>query len=315
MRVFLLAETDNAQQSFLLAKAMRDHMGWDAKSMVMKETYLKYPTDWTMENNVDEAAEFAKTADLFIFQDQLMTSKKLQLEKYATHRNTIVSGTGSRMRANIDAMRQDQQEGWAIVPMLCDTTISMKLCAPPFENWIVPVERIEELTDGMYKNEKVSVCHAPTKMGYKGTEEFEKILQPWIDSGDIEYERITGVSWEDAIKHKAKHHIILDSLGDTHYNAGNSLEGLVLCQRVISNIDPWCYCLHTNLPMATTWKKDIKQVIDDEIRKTMTDWGETKVTKQWIEERAIGLWWVERHFSAKNQVGKWEQYIKWVMER
>lgn len=315
MRVFLIAETDNAQQNFLLAKAMRDHMGWEAKSMALKETYLKYQTDWTMENNVDEAAEFAKTADLFIFQDQLMTSDKLKLEKYATHHNTIISGTGSRMRANADALRQDQQEGWAIVPMLCDTTLSMKLCAPPFENWIVPMERINELTKGIYKNKKVSICHAPTKMGYKGTEEFEKVLQPWIDSGDIEYERITGASWEEAIKRKAKHHIILDSLGDTHYNAGNSLEGLALSQAVISNIDPWCYCLHPYLPMTTVWKKDIKQVIDDEIRKMINDWGETKVTKQWIEERAIGLWWVEQHFSAKNQVKKWEQYIKWVMER
>ena len=305
MKVFLVAISDNAQQHFILAKAMRDHLGWDAKSMVMRKSYLGYPTDWTLEEDHDEAAEFVKDADLLIFQDRLMNVPGLGLQEKADYKNTIINGTGSMMRANIQALREDQQRGWAIVPMLCDTTLSTHLCAPPFENWIVPIEKIEELARGIEKNNRISICHAPTKMGYKGTSRFEEILQPYIDSGEIEYDRITKVSWEEAIKRKARCHIILDSLGDTHYNAGNSLEGLVLGQTVISNIDEWCYCLHPDLPMVTTFGKDVKEVIENTIH----------YRQNGISLDELGKKWVKYHFSAENQIKHWANYIKWVQTR
>jgi hypothetical protein len=307
MRILLIAETDNAQQHYLLAKAMRDHLDWDAKSMVVHNTFLGYPTDWTTEENIEEAAEFAKNTNLFIFQDYRISFDELPLHKYCGPKNTIINGTGSRMRARIDSTRADQYNGWAVVPMLCDTTLSTKLCAPPFENWIVPIERIRELSEGIEKTDKVSICHAPTKLGYKGTDILEAVLKNYTDSGEIEYKRITGMKWEDAIKEKAKYRIIFDSMGDTHYNAGNSLEGLVQEQTVISNIDPWCYCLHPDLPMETVWNKELKSVIKNAIEKEKM--GGTFVEKERAKE------WVTEHFSAEKQITKWKYFIKWVMER
>jgi hypothetical protein len=307
MRVFLFAYADNAQQHFLLAQAMRDHLGWDAKSMVVKKGgYLGYKTDWNMDDNSEEAKEFIKDADLLIFQDRLMDAG-LGLKEKAYYKNTIINGTGSMMRANTEVLREDQQHGWAIVPMLCDASLSTKICAPPFENWIVPIERIEELAKGIEKNNRISICHAPTKLNRKGTTQFEETLKPYIESGEIEYDRITGISWEEAIKRKAKCHIVLDSLGDTYYNAGNSLEGLALGQTVISNIDEWCYCLHPDLPMTTTMGKDLKEVIHNAIKREQC--GGIDEEKGWEWE------WVVKHFSAENQIKHWEHYINWVTTR
>jgi hypothetical protein len=307
MRVFLIATHDNAQQHWLLAKAMRDYLGWEAMSMVKKSSYLGYETDWTVENNTEEAKEYIKTADLLIFQDMLLDIEGLGLQQKANKKNTIINGTGSMMRIHLPVILADQRDGWAVVPCLADETLSTVLCAPPFENWIVPIEKIREITRGMKKNNGISICHAPTKTDVKGTMIIEEILQHYIESGEIEYERISGISWEEAIKRKAKHNIILDSFGNltSSYGAGNALEGLVLGQTVVSKISPWCYALHPDLPMTTTFGKDQKEVIDNTIHRrrngiTTCDWGRM---------------WVERHFSAENQITHWEHYINWVMTR
>ena len=312
MNVFLFAETDNAQQNYLLAKAMRDHLGWNAKSMVLRETYLGYPTDWTFDKDLGAAQEFMDDADLFILQDGMVFTDELPLHKYCGIHNTIINGTGSRLRNNIAWARAMQAEGWAIVPMLCDSTLSSLISAPPFENWIVPIERIKELTAGIEKNEKFSVCHAPTKLGHKGTERFEAALQPLIDAGEVEYERITGVPWEEAIKRKAKHHLILDSLGDTHYNAGNSLEGLAIGQMVMTRMDGWCRVLHDDNPIGRLTGKETTDEMRTMIQHRIEGYkmyGSIEVLQQTRKR------WVTKHFGSDNQIRKWRKYIEWVMER
>jgi hypothetical protein len=294
---------------------MRDYLGWEAMSMVDHKTYLDYPTDWTLENDLVKANEFIQTADLIILQDVFLDVEGLDIKKYADHRNTIINGTGSAMRRMIPHLQCAQQEGWAIVPCLADETLSMKLCSPPFENWIVPVERILELSEGIKKpDDIVSVCHAPTALGIKGTKRIEKILEPLIESGQIKYERITKMSWEEAIKAKAKHHIILDSFGDLTctYGAGNALEGLVLGQTVISKISPWAYCLHPDLPMTTTWYEDEEMMIKMVIRAISDNLKDETVHKKRDD---IKLDWVTKHFSAEKQIVKWEHYINWVQTR
>ena len=319
-RVFLFASTDNAQQHYLLAKAMRDYLGWDAMSMVDHKTYLDYPTDWKLEDNLVEANEFIQTSDLIILQDIFLDVEGLDIKKYANLRNTIINGTGSAMRNNtmMPHLQYAQQvEGWAIVPCLADETLSMKLCAPPFENWIVPVEKILELSQGIEKpDDIVSVCHAPTALGIKGTKRIEEILRPLIESGQIKYERITKLSWEEAIKAKAKHHIILDSFGDLTctYGAGNALEGLVLGQTVISKISPWAYCLHPDLPMVTTWGRDETEVIENQIKQYYTEIKQQEDMNDMFYQEYTRKW-VEEHFSAHNKVEKWKHYINWVETR
>lgn len=309
MKVLLIAIQDNGQQNFLLAQAMRDHMGWNAKSVVVKESYLGFPTDWTVDGNENEIKEFLEDVDLLIFQDHLINLEGTKIKDIAGHHNTIITGTGSPMRKMVDISREDQLHGWAIIPPISDETIATKMCCAPFENVIVPIERINEITAGIEKNNRISVCHAPTKTGAKGTSLVEATLKPYIESGEIEYVRIKGMSWEEALKAKARCHIVIDSLGalTSSYGAGNALEGLVLGQTVISKISPWCYALHPDLPMITTFGKDVKETVDQEIHIQQNGWNETA--------KDFGKRWVKYHFSAENQIKHWMRYIEWVMTR
>jgi len=302
MKVFLFAIHDNGQQHFTLADAMRTELGWDAKSMVMKESYLGFKTDWTYEKNLKEAQEFIEDTDLFIFQDMLMCVDGLELQKYAGHKNTIINGTGSMMRANIPILREMQKEGWKMVTSLCDSTIASHIASPPFQNWIVPIERINELTKGIERNEEFSICHAPTNTRGKGTEKIEKILK---SINDIKYERVTGMSWEEAIKKKAKYHMIIDSMGDNCYNAGNSLEGLVLGQHVLTAMDGWCLATHDWIPIT-----NIRENTETVIRKTIEE--AKGGDRNWMlrEEKE----WVEDHFGKKKQMKRWKNFIDWVMQ-
>jgi hypothetical protein len=195
---------------YLLAEAMRDYLGWDARSIVNQESYLKYPVDWTTKKNLDEAADFAKDADLFIFSDLLRGIDGMDLEKLCGPKNTIISGQGTPMRKCIPELYQMQTEGWAILAPACDPTIARFLGAAPFENWIVPTARISTITQDIELNDEITVCHAPTRLGRKGTLEIAEIMQN--NFPNIRYELIINTSWEDAIKAKAKcHNVELDA--------------------------------------------------------------------------------------------------------
>jgi hypothetical protein len=315
---------DSGRQNHLLAKAMREHLGWDAKNIIVKESYLKFDTDWTVEKNAAEANEFAKTADLFIFQDLLMKIPELDLVELCGHRNTIVCGMGTPMRNRIQATLMDQMDGWAVVPPISDETIASKLFPAPFENVIVPIEEINAITKGIKRNEVVTVCHAPTKSVLKGTDLVESILRPLDEEGVIKYLPIKGMAWNEALRAKATAHITIDSLGKEFegepkfpaaYGAGNALEGLVLGHIVIGRVSPWCYALHPDLPIVSTWGREEKT---GEIIRENIEFGAKSLMKNEelytaFKERQIG--WVKTHFSAENQVQKWKHYIDWVMHR
>ena len=324
MQVLLISYMDNGQQHRLLAEAMREYIGWDAKSIVNKESYLGFKTDWTVKDDLEEAAEFAKTADMMIFQDMLLDIPNMGLVELAGHRNTIINGTGTLMRNSINVLLNMQMDGWAVVPPISDETIASKLFPAPFENVIVPIEEITKATDHISRNEVVTVCHAPTKSVLKGTDLVESILRPLDEEGVIKYLPIKGMAWNEALRAKATAHITIDSLGKEFegepkfpaaYGAGNALEGLVLGHIVIGRVSPWCYALHPDLPIVSTWGREEKT---KEIIKENIEFGAKPLTKNEelytaLKERQIG--WVKTHFSAENQIQKWKHYINWVMNR
>lgn len=102
------------------------------------------------------------------------------------------------------------------------------------------------------------------------------------------------MSWENALKEKAKNHIILTLFGNltATYGAGNALEGLALGQTVISKISPWAYALHPDLPMITTFGKDVKTVIEKEV-----GWRTRMEYKTNTNEANYRKLWVKQHFS------------------
>jgi len=294
MRIFLISQYDCAGQNYLLAQAMRNHLGWDAKAMTLSQTYLNYPTDWTMDNR-DEAQEFAEGADVLIFQEVLFKVPGMKLEKLALPDNTIIYGLGSMMRSHLLDTVNYMRNGYHILPPLSDPTITQYIGGAPFEAIIVD-PRIEDLVKGIKRNKTITISHAPTKE-MKGEETFEKIVKEL----GVEWMVVKGKSWEEAIKERAKAHIMLDSLGDVSYGLA-CLEGLVLGQAVVSNISPWCYALHPDLPMITLWKEDIQKAIKAAIT--------YKMRLQLLKD---GKSWVKNYFSPDVQASNWENYIEFAI--
>ena len=312
MKVLSMAINDNGQQSYLLAKAMRDYLKWDARSITFSTSYLDFPADWTARD-ADKAMAFAEDADLLIFQDAPIWDENFDMRKLAGPNNTIVNGTGSTMRRKMGELLVMQYKGYVVVPPMCDETLSSHMMGVPFENWIVPTGTISKITEGITPpDDIVCVCHAPTKKAIKGTEMIESILEPMIKEGTVKYTRIEGMSWENALKEKAKNHIILDSFGNltATYGAGNALEGLAIGQEVISKISKWAYALHPDLPIVTTFGKDVKEVIEKEV--SWQKYNGCKPMEAIVEHKKE---WVQKHFSPENQIVKWKNFIDWMMTR
>lgn len=309
MKVLYLSMTDSAGQGNLLVKAMRDCLGWNAKNVILQQTYLNYDADWTFSGNQKEVAEFAEDADLFIFQDILFgIPGGPKFNRLCNPDNTIIHGLGSNMRANIPAIMDYMRTGFHVLPPLSDPTIARYIGGAPFEAVIVD-PRIKELTKEIPRNDRITICHAPTK-DMKGEEEFEKAVKEL----DVDWLVVKGKTWEEAIKEKAKAHIILDSLGDESYGL-NCLEGLVMGQLVISNISPWDYCLHDDLPIRSLWNRKYKltEILEQEITIINTD--PRKGSPHYSEDAETYVKnWVYKRFSPAVQARNWKKYIEWAMQ-
>jgi len=155
----------------------------------------------------------------------------------------------------------------------------------------------------------------------KGTDLVESILRPLDEEGVIKYLPIKGMAWNEALRAKATAHITIDSLGKEFegepkfpaaYGAGNALEGLVLGHIVIGRVSPWCYALHTDLPIVSTWgrEEETAKIIKENIEIGISVFN---TVGEELKRREIE--WVKTHFSAEKQVQKWKHYINWVMNR
>lgn len=311
MKALLIAVSDCTGQNAMLKRAAETHLGWKVRSLVKSKTYLGYETDLHARNpeDVAEAADFAQDCDLFIFQDFLMDFSELGLDlKNLCHqKNTVITGQGSIMRANMMSLISMQLDGWHVLPPMGDPTIAPYMASAPFEHWMCDVDRINELTRGIEKNDRITICHAPTRPRRKGTATWERIVKEL----DVEWLPMQGVPWEEAIRRKAVADIVVDSLGDVQYTAGNCFEGLAMGQQVVSNISPWCYCLHPDLPIIPTRGKG-----DDGIIKALQRAiKRAEIWKQTESKRAgSNIDWIRDHFGPENVLIGWKHYVDWMME-
>jgi len=294
MRVCLLSQADSAGQNFLLADAMRKYLGWDAKSFSLSNTYLDYPTDGIYHPGDNDIRDFAVGANLFIFQDTLFRIPGMRIDKLANKNNTIIYGLGSPMRNNLSAIMDYVKVGYHVAAPLSDPTIAQYIGGSPFEMVMID-PRITELTKNIKRNDKITICHAPTKE--KGAEVFLDAVKDL----DVEWMLIKGKSWEDAIKLKATAHILLDSLSDRSYGI-SILESLYMGQVCAGNMSNWCYALNPDLPVLKTTTKIIQETVKHAIALTEND-----------NYKNTGIAWVTKYLP-ENRISLWESYIKYVME-
>ena len=138
MRVAYISNSDSGGQGYLLTKAMRSVLGWDARTIQGGVTYLGYPHDMvTNETPGEEIEKFLRGTDFFIMQDQYAGMDVLK--EVVNTKNSCIHGLGTPLRLHLDRQLINQLRlGANIVLPMPDPTITPHLMATAaFESVIV----------------------------------------------------------------------------------------------------------------------------------------------------------------------------------
>lgn len=311
MRVMCIGWYDNADQLHLTSKALREYLGWEAKSLALKgTTYLGYAPDWVLGGNVeaDEVLDYARDTDFFIFQDLFHILPDLDFRPYLHPGNCCIAATGSNARDRADSLHMSQiREGVNIVTALHDSTISKLVYPAPFDCTVVDTNLIRHLSEGTRRSDVFSVIHAPTNRFVKGSELVRRVMEMFGD--DVIYTELSSQSWADCIRAKACHHVTIDQLLIPAYGL-NSLESLVLGHRVISNIDPWCYAHIPDLPIRSVYPAD--EGMEDRLYQEILDAKDLFYAGFLKEQNAE---FVEQNFGLWITARRWKHYAEHLKGR
>jgi len=309
MRVLYISSMDSGAQGYLLAKAMRDHLGWDAKALTMAESYLRYKTDWVAGHvSDDDVIEFAKSTDFFIMQDQYLGGGELR--KYVNARNSCIHGLGSPLRAATGSNLVNQLRGHTlIVPPATDQTITPNLMATAFfESLIIDVDEIDTLTRGIPKNSELTVCCAVTAKKQQFIEEAKKQIE---DLG-IQLELVSGQSWADTIRAKARAHIILDPPSPYKAPGMNTAEGCYMDSTPVGPYSSWYYSIHPELYDYTrSYNEDVRSngSIKDALSEAIGI--EKNKTHEFTTSRKECIL---RYYKAEVVCKRWMHWINWALK-
>jgi hypothetical protein len=331
MQVLYVAGMDSAGQGQLLTYAMRRFLGWEARILVQRGSYLGYKSDWVASGegfDITEVENYVKGTDFVIFQDLPLrfidekSKREFDLSKLQNPQSMVIHGLGTPMRANLQQLRSNQMNGMLVAAPMSDPTIYPYLVGGvPFEAVMVDVNRIEDIIGGINRRDKLTVVTAPTKE-MKGESSIkiatDHVKHKFVGEGfDVDFISIKNTPWEETQRIKAGCHVLVDSLGDSSYGL-NCLESLLMGHTVISNISPWCYALHPDLPMMSINPFITKRLVDDGLPMVLDEAITQLREKDGIakdRERQVNKAWVKRHFDPEIVVKKWSHYINWALNR
>jgi len=296
---------DSGGQAWLTAHAMREYLNWDAHSLVFQTSYLDYPVDWLYNSNVtDETLEaYADTCTFFVFLDSVHPA----FGKWLKPHNYCVIGVGTGLRHRADYVLMDQiKHGMSVIVPPQDETVVNRVIGTPFDFVIVDCDEIDSLTRGIEQNGEFTVCHAHTHSSHKGVDVIESLHEQFPD---VVFDEISGLSWADAIKRKAKAHVVLDDFLLPTYGL-NVLESGVLGQIAISNIGPWCYMIYPDLPFITV-NPAVTGI-------SMLECASLQLKRVQSISADVGLKypnyarpWVLSHHHPAVVAEKWKWYVRW----
>lgn len=300
MRILCASVTDSGCQGHFLAKALREYLDYEAVNVVLHDTWIEYPHNWHVGENITpkEVWEYARTCDFLIFGDHVFVAEGLPFDQLVKRNNTVTVYHGTPTRNNLELALNEQVSGWNAISPLQDVTIAPYLLAAPFCHHLIDLDMIDEMTRGVRMRKKLTVCHAPTKPGVKGTEQFEELMRA---RDDLDFVVISGKPWKEALRMKAECHICLDQ-SKFPAQSINVLEGLAMGQSVISNISPWNYAMAPKLPVTSFNEAytDFNSAMDIAIGQ----WND------WSCER--GREYVEENHSLEAVAPRWYHYLKYI---
>jgi hypothetical protein len=309
MQVMYLSNSDSGGQGNLLTEAMKTYLGWNARTFQGGVSYLGYPYD--MVEGVTEQYEvidFAKNADFFIMQDQYMGKGILQ--RFVTPNNSCIHGLGTPLRMHLDRQLINQlRMHTLIVPPMPDPTITPHLMATAmFESLMVDVNKIDELTKDITRNDEITVCCPVSQK----KEKFIEDAKQKIESLGVRFEVITQKSWEDTIKMKAKAHIILDPPSGDVCPSLNTMEAIYMGSIPVGEYSAWGYSIHPELECyARSYNSEMGDVsMGGEVKKALRD------AKNMTPMKAeIARSFIRRTYEPSVVVNRWKWWIRWAMHR
>ncbi|MFA5693313.1 MAG: hypothetical protein WC907_06800 [Acholeplasmataceae bacterium] len=301
---------DSGNQGFLTARAMRRHLGWDAKCLVFQRNYLGYDYDWVYLENVtrDIVMDYARDCSFFVFMDCVATDPAVRFNDFLTRDNHCVLGVGSGLRRSVDytLMNQIKRNVRVIVPPQ-DESLCTHLCGVPFDFVIIDIDKIDAIKED--KNNEFTVCHAHTSPSTKGGDVIQSVL---ADHPEIKSDEIHSLPWPEAIKRKSRAHVIIDSLTMPTYGL-NTLESGVLRQHCITNIGPWCYMIHPDFPFMSVNPLVTGKSVRDGVESSLLDLYNNLDSYDHVLDEADR--WVRSHHHSSVVAEKWKWYVKWSLNR
>ena len=321
MKVLYISQTDSGGQGYLLARAMREHLGWDAKSLTMSPTYLDYDYDWlATEENKKDIEKFAKDTDFFIMQDRPIEINGL--EQYMNTKNVCIHGLGSPLRNQLPlALIHQLRNELLIVPPAADQTITPNLMASAmFESVIINVDEIDRLTQGIHQNDELTVCCAVTEKKQPFIEETKSSIE---DLG-LKLEIVSGQSWRETIHAKARAHIILDPPSQYKAPGINCWEAIYMGSIPVGPYSAWSHSVHPEMEYYTrSYNDDARDDEPSEGRihsalrsaKNETE-GKLKLSKETQKYDTMKKQnWIRENYSPERVVQRWKWWITWAIHR
>ncbi|MFA5053064.1 MAG: hypothetical protein WC565_03330 [Parcubacteria group bacterium] len=300
---------DSGNQGYLTASAMRRHLGWDARSVVFFENYLRYDTDFVIGRNAtpQSVLDYAKDCSFFVFMDGYVDEQYLPMRQFLTPTNHCIVGVGSALRRNVHHTLMDQITlGTKVVVPPQDESLCTTLCGVPFDFVIVDIEEIESLA--REKNDEFTVCYAHTHSMLKGDDIIGRLKQ---DLPYIKFEEIRNMPWRKAIEAKSRCHVVLDDFVLPTYGL-NVLEAGILGQHVISRIGPWVYMIYPDFPFASVDPNcaDIYDSMYDAAYDQLIALNDAP--EMWEQRLGTANQWVHDHHSSNAVANKWRWFLKWM---
>jgi len=325
MKILYFGSYDPAAQMYLTAKAMRDHLGWEAHSLMTQQTWLNYDYDWWLGNNVElsEVIEFARSCDYLIMADIYGQAPLLgDIYELCTPKNSCVAALGTPFRKNMPTILYNQIHSGtvALVPPM-EVTMIPNVISVPMDHLIVDVETIRKLTQLLPSCRKgpVSICHA-TVDDNRGRLLYEKVISRLQSDGhDIKWDVIRGVPWAETIVRKNQSHITLDSI-HIPIPGLNCMEGLLLGHEVVSAVDPWCYMINPDLPIRSFHPASTGKSLEDGLYDALCEVIFRVRAKIDGEESGRGMVeydgnWVLNHNSPGIVASRWLYFMNWALRR
>jgi hypothetical protein len=325
IRILYVGSYDPAAQLYLTAKALRDHVGYDAHSVITTPTWLDYDNDLVLGKNVqlEEVLEFAKTCDYLVIADLFGMAPQLKpVYDLCTPKNSCLMALGTPFRSKMPEVLYNQIHSGsvAVVPPM-EVTLVPNVISTPLDHLIVDTETIDQLVP--IKNQDlgdcVTICHA-TVGDNRGRILFENVVDQLIaDGANVKLDVIRGVPWKETILRKAKAHITLDSI-HIPIPGLNCMEGLYFGHEVVSSIDPWCFMVNPDMPIYSFHPAVTGLSLEDSLKGVLSlaiEQAQNRIDLGYNDRsfNEFNYSWVYEHYRPEIVAQRWKYFFNWAMRR